>query len=188
MAQEASETVEPLVEGVAGYATGKAASIVGGVGFVKRGVSKALKTVEDVSGRLSLKVKSIWGGKKALEGLATNADEAVFWSGIRNRDAAAAKWIAQNGGSTLETTLINRGIKLPVWDQNNPAAVAAWRQASKNFAAGAKGDIRVLQADAVGIKSTWAEVEFPALKANPKVTSIKAINPDNGVETILWSK
>jgi RHS repeat-associated protein len=128
------------------------------------------------------------GSNIASKSLATNADEAVFWSGIRNSDTAAAKWVAQNGGSTLETTLANRGIKLPTWDASNPASVAAWRQASKEFAAGASGNVRVLQSDAVRIKSIWAEVEFPALKANPNVTAIRAVNAKTGVETLLWSR
>jgi len=120
--------------------------------------------------------------------LTTKADDAVFWSGIRNGDSAAANWVARNGGSTLETTLASRGIKLPAWDANNPAVVSAWRQASADFAPGASGNVRVLQSDAVRLRSVWAEVEFPALKANPNVISIRSVNPETGVETLLWSR
>ncbi len=91
-------------------------------------------------------------------------------------------------GITLETTLRARGIKLPVWDPSNPASVAAWRQASKNFAAGARGNVRVLQSEVVRMRSVWAEIEFPALKANPNVTSIIAVDPKTGVETLLWTR
>ena len=92
----------------------------------------------------------------AANRLTTKADDAVFWSGIRNGDSAAAEWVARNGGSTLETTLSSRGIKLPAWDANNPAVVSAWRQASADFASVASGNVRVLQSDAVRLKSVWA--------------------------------
>jgi hypothetical protein len=121
-------------------------------------------------------------------GLETAAGEAVFWSGVRNGAAVATRWVAQNGGSTLETRLAARGIKLPAFEPSNPASVAAWRQASRAFAAGARGNVRVLQTDAVRIHSTWAEVEFPALKANPNVKSITAVNPETGLENLLWAR
>jgi filamentous hemagglutinin len=124
----------------------------------------------------------------AVKRLSTGSDEAVFWSGIRNGDVATANWAARNEGVTLETKLAYQGVKLPVWDEKNPASIAAWREASQKFAAGAKGNVRVMQLDAVRIKSVWAEVEFPALKANPNVNSIRAINPETGAEVLLWSR
>jgi len=120
--------------------------------------------------------------------LATGTDEAVFWSGIRRGDASAAAWVSRHGGATLETTIAERGIQLPVWDPANPASLAAWRRASEEFAAGARGSIRVLQTEMVRVNSIWAEVEFPALKANPNVTSITAVNPETGTEVLLWSR
>jgi RHS repeat-associated protein len=121
-------------------------------------------------------------------GLATTADEAVFWSGIGKGGAErAAKWAAQHGGATLETTFARRRIKLPTWDASNPASVAAWRWASTEFAAGAKGNVRVLQGDAARLGAVWVD-EFSALKANPAVKSIRAINPETGAEVLLWSR
>lgn len=121
-------------------------------------------------------------------GLATGPDEAVFWSGIRGGDSTAAAWVAKNGGTTLETTLAARGITLPAWDASDPAAVNAWRQASADFASGAQGSIRVLQEDGVRVGSVWAQVEYPALISNPNVTSITAINPLTGDQSLLWSR
>jgi filamentous hemagglutinin len=100
----------------------------------------------------------------------------------------AASWVGKNGGATLETTLAREGISLPPWDPTNPSVVSAWHSAAQDFAAGASGNVRVLQTDAVRINSVWAQVEFPALKANPKVTSITAIDPRNGAEVLLWSR
>jgi hypothetical protein len=122
----------------------------------------------------------------AANGLATKANEAVFWSGIRGGDKAAASWVATNGGATLETTLAARGITLPVWNASSPAVVAAWRSASAQFAAGARGVVRVLQDTGVRVNSVWAEVEFPALMANPNVTSIVSINVQTGARVVLW--
>lgn len=48
-------------------------------------------------------------GGVATNSLATATDEAVFWSGIRGGDSAAASWAAKNGGATLESTLAERG-------------------------------------------------------------------------------
>lgn len=48
------------------------------------------------------------------------------------------------------------------------------------------GNVPVLQTDAVRVNSIWAEVEFPAL--NPNVTSRTAVNPETGIEVLLWSR
>ena len=66
--------------------------------------------------------------------------------------------------------------------------VDAWRQASAAFAAGASGNVRVLQGEALRVDSIWATAEFPALKANPAVTSITAIDYSTGAEILLWSR
>ncbi len=124
----------------------------------------------------------------ARTGLTTGADEAVFWSGIgRNGGEGAASWAAHNGGATLEATRASRGLTLPAWNASNPATVAAWRQASIDFAAGARGNVRVLQGDALRVDAIWRS-EFGALQANPNVNSIRAINPNSGAEVLLWSR
>ena len=88
----------------------------------------------------------------------------------------------------MEMSLEQRGLSLPAFDRANPASVAAWRQASAEFAQGASGNVMVLQGDAVRTTSVWAEVEFPALKANPNVTSISWMNPETGEGGFLWSR
>ena len=120
--------------------------------------------------------------------LSTGSGQAVFWSGIKNGDQAAAAWAAKNGGTTLEMALAARGVSMPAWNPNNPAVVSAWRLASRDFAAGASGNVRVLQANSVRTSSVWAEVEFPALMANRSVTSITAVNPETGMAKLLWSR
>ncbi|MEO8183600.1 MAG: hypothetical protein ABI895_32615 [Deltaproteobacteria bacterium] len=73
-------------------------------------------------------------------------------------------------------------IDLPLYDATKPETVAAWRKASKEYAEGASGNVRVLQSESVGVKSTWAEVEYRALMDNPNIKSITAIDPASGVE------
>ncbi len=124
----------------------------------------------------------------ANTGLATAPNETVFWSGIKGGDQAAASWASKNGGVTLETMMTQRGVTLPAWDASNPAVVSAWRQASAEFAQGARGNVTVLQGDAIRINSVWAEVEYPALTTNPNVTSITAVNPATGSSTVLWTR
>ncbi|EQA43152.1 intein C-terminal splicing domain protein [Leptospira broomii serovar Hurstbridge str. 5399] len=162
-----------------------------GVKGLIRGTEMFLGTEAGI--KIASKVKGWFGAGEEVASVvskefATNANQAVFWSGVRNGQTAAGEWAAKNGGITLEQTLSNRGINLPTWDANNPAAIEAWRQASKKFAEGASGNVRVIQGDAVRTKSIWTEVEFPALKTNPKVNSIIAVHPDTGFETVLWTR
>jgi RHS repeat-associated protein len=133
-------------------------------------------------------IKAAAGGIAAESRLATTPNQAVFWSGIRGGASTAESWAAKNGGMTMEMTMSERGVALPAWDASNPSVVSAWRQASAEFARGAKGNVVVLQEDAVRTSSVWAQVEYPALKANPNVTSITAVNPVSGDSTLLWSK
>jgi len=113
----------------------------------------------------------------------------MFWSGLgRGGDAVAANVAKQEGRVTLEMTRTNRGVELPTWDPSNAESVAAWRNASKDFAAGANGNIRVLQGDVIRVDSFWAQTEFPALRVNPNVKSITSIDAKTGAEVLLWSK
>jgi len=140
-----------------------------------------LPQVRLVDGKLSIVAK-------AVKGLETRADKAIFWSGIgRGSAEKAAEWSMQHGGVTLESVLASKGIKLPVWDASNPSSIAAWRKASTEFAAGARGDVRVLQGDVLRIDPIWSD-EFKALQANPNVSSIRSINPETGAEVLLWSR
>lgn len=112
----------------------------------------------------------------------------LFWSGIgRGGDRHAATWVSEHGGVTLETTLENRGIKLPRWNPDDPVSIAVWRQASTDFARGANGDIRVLQGDSLRIDAIFRE-EFNTLIANSKGKSVTSINPETGREVLLWSR
>ena len=123
-----------------------------------------------------------------VAGFATKADEAVFWSAIGpNGERTAAGWAARHGGATLDQVMAKRGISIPKYDSNNPAAVEAWRRAGVELAKGARGNVRVLLADTWRSDSIWAD-ELAALKANPNVDSVRAIDPSTGDEYLLWSR
>ena len=60
--------------------------------------------------------------------VATNTDEAFFWSGRTNGvggDKVAGEIARNNGGKTLEMLIEERGIKMPDWDPTNPASMRA---------------------------------------------------------------
>ena len=113
--------------------------------------------------------------------------QAVFCKRSGGHADSAAAWAAKNGGITLESVMAAKGITLPVWDASNPAIVAAWRQASIEFAAGARGNVRVLQGDFLRSDSIW-KTEFSTLKANPDVTSIRSVSGSTGEEVLLWER
>jgi len=97
----------------------------------------------------------------------TNPNEAVFWSGLGRGGAETASGLAaQQGGTTLEMLLNSKNIQMPVWDASNPASVAAWQSASREFAQGASGNVRAIIGDKSRPGSIWETVELPALKAN----------------------
>jgi hypothetical protein len=124
--------------------------------------------------------------------LATESSQAVFWSGLgETGEQVAMEWAEKNGGKTLEKVMAERGIKLPPYPKSGPipeATEKAWRDASREFAEQASGNVRVLQQDSVRVGRAWAKDEFPALINNPNVKSITAVDPRTGQEILLWKR
>jgi hypothetical protein len=133
--------------------------------------------------------ENVWLGYEGASGSPVAARSATggraFYSGVRSEQAAALA--SRTGATTLESSLAARGVKLPAWNPNNPASVAAWRQASVEFAQGASGNVRVFQGDALRVDAIWRD-EFAALKANPNVSSITSIDAATGAEVLLWAR
>lgn len=71
------------------------------------------------------------GALAASRRLETEANQAVFWSGVRGRDAAAAAWAEKNGGTTLEKSLEKRGIELPAWPKSGEVPAEPCRPMEK---------------------------------------------------------
>ena len=110
---------------------------------------------------------------------------AWFWSGVAESDATA--FAASRGGTTLEGMLASQGVATPAWDSSDAAIKAFWTNASRSFAENASGSVHVVQSAQVRLSpsTVWASIEWPALLANPNVTSIVAVDPSTGIETIL---
>ena len=121
--------------------------------------------------------------------LMTAPGQGYFWSGLGPEGARIAGGIADSGGgTTLESYIQSHDLQMPVYDPANPASVAAWQNASRVFAGGASGDVRVILGESVNPGGIWTQIELPALQVNENVTSIIQVNPTTGVETTIFKK
>jgi filamentous hemagglutinin len=119
-------------------------------------------------------------------GLATDAEEAVFWSGISGGDATAAAWVGKHRGTTLETTLAQRGVRLPPWDPNDPAVITAWRNASADFAAGARGPRAPSRFRSGQVRLGRSGVSHSS--GQPECGFDHCPGSGTGAEVLLWSR
>ena len=102
--------------------------------------------------------------------VATNPNEAFFWSGRTDGiggEAVARKIAESQSGTTLEALIENRGIKMPKWDATDPAVVQAWKDISADYARGASGTVRAVIGQSLRPGNVWEAAELGALKANP---------------------
>ncbi|MBI1905046.1 MAG: hypothetical protein HYS20_02215, partial [Rhodocyclales bacterium] len=126
--------------------------------------------------------------------VSTKPDTAFFWSG-RTKDANgkarggaddAARIAKEHEGTTLETLIEERGIKMPDWDPTDPSSIKAWEDISAEYARGASGEVRAVIGQDLRPGNIWETREFPALKANPNVTKITTIDPLTGVSRVIF--
>jgi RHS repeat-associated protein len=108
-----------------------------------------------------------WGANAT--GALGPAASRVFWSGASSGGAAAAAYIAENGGTTLETTPLGRvanfAQNLPFVPQNS-FTYSAWAWLSTAYAQGAQGAARYF-AGAQGYQGQiWLNYELPTLIQN----------------------
>ena len=125
----------------------------------------------------------------SVDQFATYADEAFFWSGSTGGvggGRVAEEIASRRGGKTLDMVRAERGIPLPPWNGSDPAAVEAWKAASKAYAENASGTVRVVLGKDVNPESIWTQIELPALKANKRVDKIIAIDPATGKEQVIY--
>lgn len=117
----------------------------------------------------------------------TQADNAMFWSKLgKNGDVVAGDVATAQGRTTLEQYAKAKGINLPEWNANDPYIKAIWQDASRQFAQGASGEVRVVLGGTPAADSTWLTVELPALKSNPNVTKIIKLDPRTKAETVIY--
>lgn len=123
--------------------------------------------------------------------LKTKPNEAFFWSGRTNgiggQDIALS--IAKNkGGITLEGLISRNKIKMPEWNPNDAVAVKAWEDVSAAYANQVSGEVRAVIGRDLRPGNIWENVELPRLKENPNVTKITTIDPETGLETIVFQR
>lgn len=133
----------------------------------------------------------IAGARGILNPVATKSDTAFFWSGrtgtLGGQDVAA-QIAQQNGGTTLEMLIAQKGIKMPAWDSSNPAVVKAWQQISAQYASGASGTVRAVIGENLRPLNVWETAELPALINNSNVTKIITIDPATGASKVIFSR
>jgi hypothetical protein len=123
--------------------------------------------------------------------VSTNPNEAIFWSGTTSGvgGVQVAKQIAEKyKGSTLEQLIENRQIEMPKYNRNDPNSVRAWVEISQELAKNAAGEIKVSLGASTRPDNIWNSVELPTLKQNPAVTKIISIDPNTGIETLIFKR
>ncbi|PKE27844.1 filamentous hemagglutinin [Rahnella sp. AA] len=121
--------------------------------------------------------------------VSTKPSEAFFWSGRTDGVGGAdiAQQIAaQQGGTTLEALMAQRGIQMPAWDATNPAVVKAWQDISAEYASGVSGTVRAVIGQSLRPGNVWETAELPALIKNPNVDKIITIDPVTMGEKIIY--
>lgn len=73
------------------------------------------------------------------------------------------------------------------FDAEDPAGVKAWIDASRKFAEGASGEARVVLGQ-TRPGNIWEKVQLPALKDNPRITRVVAIDAATGRETTIFER
>ena len=135
--------------------------------------------------------------KKPRGRMATDPDTAFFWSGRSYRPDksyisagpdVAADIARSRGGTTLETLIEERGIKMPDWDASNSASVKAWEDISREYAEGVSGEVRAIVGNSLREGNIWQNVELPRLQSNPLVTKITEIEPLTNVERVVFRR
>ena len=117
----------------------------------------------------------------------TAPNTAYYWSGMypRRGDEVAGAIAGPRGGTTLEMLIESRGIQMPEWDADNPAAVDTWTRVSEAYASGASGEVRAVLGDNLRPGAVWYS-ELERLQQNDAITRIIRVHPDTLEETVIW--
>ncbi|QDU60785.1 hypothetical protein Pan216_16370 [Planctomycetes bacterium Pan216] len=123
--------------------------------------------------------------------LVTKPNTAFFWSGRTGgvyAEKVAPEMAIAMGGITIDQLMKAKGLKEPNWNPNDPESIKKWKALSVDFSRGASGHVRVVLGNDLRPGNTWEAVELPALKANPRVTKITAIDPATKKERVLFER
>ena len=107
---------------------------------------------------------------------ASGVDSTVErWIVTQNGNGAeyASIYALNNAGVTLEQALAKGSINMPVFFNVNPKSLSAWEDASRIFANGASGNVRVsLGPNYNPLSSIYGGIESPLLLGNPNITKM----------------
>ena len=108
----------------------------------------------------------------------TSENEALFWTGFGDDGAFAAGYADEHGGTTLSQLMNAKGILA----SSDEEVI----QASRAFAQGARGTVRVLEGPyTTPGDGVFFEDELPLLIKNTSVTEIVGINAQSGSRSVL---
>ncbi|KAF9005533.1 hypothetical protein BDQ17DRAFT_1325067 [Cyathus striatus] len=116
----------------------------------------------------------------------------IFWSGntggvsvLADAEKCTTKVVPQ--GYTVGMMMCQHGgFTMPSNGVTTTTASQLWDTASRVFAQNTVGKAFVTFGQTVNPQGTWARVEFPALQANTKVTSVLQIDPNTCGTTCYW--
>ncbi|MBB4856399.1 hypothetical protein HNP40_003818 [Mycobacteroides chelonae] len=131
--------------------------------------------------------------------VATPPDGAFFWSG-RNEAGTGIGPISAGGNgaadliadgsraTTLEGLLDSNGITPPRWSPTDEYAQRWWNGTSQMYAEGSSGEVRAVIGSDLRPGNVWQTVELPRLMENPNVSRVVVVDPDTGIETIVFQR
>ncbi|WP_394844745.1 Hint domain-containing protein [Pendulispora brunnea] len=127
------------------------------------------------------------GGK-----ITADPDGAVFWSGRDSKGTdvkeSAEAWARANGRNTLEGRIKDQGICSAKWNPKDPTTKDWWRTESRIYAGKASGNAYFFAGSDRRDNSTWDRIEFPQLKANPKVNCVYQVDADTLQQKLIYTK
>ncbi|KZV93085.1 hypothetical protein EXIGLDRAFT_717619 [Exidia glandulosa HHB12029] len=103
-----------------------------------------------------------------------------FWSGRTLPALSDDDWVfepaqkiaKQRGGTTLEITLDDGHVDMPIPRGPDKDAKTIWQYASDAYAGASKGDVYFLKGEVLRGGSVWEVHEYPRLKKNPAVKRV----------------
>jgi hypothetical protein len=107
----------------------------------------------------------------------------VFWAGHGAQEAANA-WARANNATTLEMTEVGQRVARATEGLSRAQAEPQWVSISRDFAAGASGEVHVFQSsNGISLASIWATTEYQVLTLNQNVTRIiyHVVMPDGSI-------
>ena len=133
-----------------------------------------------------------------VRALRPKKNEAIFFSGCAQRDengntlknsvSVATEYAKNNKGTTMGMLLEAGSADIPEWDFDDAESIHSWEDASRVYAEQASGDVRVIAKPPLRKGNIFENVELPALKENPNVTSVTMINPETNEKTVIFRR